>query len=838
MILNILAVAVAMALLPTLAIGSSGVQYVGVSFGRNVFSCSSVPNADYCDDFSSDSIAAGDWSNVSSDFSIADDVLTLAASVSPGEQTMRHTPGSVDAVTLENNNCQFFSLVAIDNDSAPGFVMRSSTSTFSSSDRVDFLIAEDFEPQALHVRTSGTGGGLEDAITPFLPSINKNIWIGACIEGSGASTTISVYDFGSNIPGTDKDTFGQFLVGVLELDGSPSVTNSPTYAGIRNWSDGQILSTDVRVEAWYAFNTQVIATPAMVTGITTANRSAEVSVVPADYLFSVLNGGSGSFDWSAAVFGTPSDCDDGAPTVTDWVSVKTPTSGTTLIAGSPDTITLEFLTGDTCDIGVHTAVVRVTGSNGSPTEVVPLTIDISVNLTVTAASGGDGANIYIVDGGTGNQSGDDWSNAMASLPTIQPSNRGDTFWISDGSYGSIIIEVGDSGSTEWIFFKKAIESSHGPATGWNSSYGDGVAVFSRIRIYSDYIHIDGQVGGGFGSWDSGHGFKVTNTAGRLIETGPASGPYNHVTIEHTEVVHTVWNSPAMDGVYLYKVDDTILRNMWIHEIGRNPYYVTGGAFNGSARHLLEQSFIARSTSRIDPEHGELVALFNNVTDAKIVNNQFADWRSTGGIIYWGGNDDTIFCGNTIFVEQQGFGTSSIAGWTSGQSGTPDSNLGPPFDVIVFNNTVYGINFKSAGGMFQAGGYGAGVSIYNNIYDTIETPEFNPGTFPGRFRMLGDRVDFNYFRDTPNNSNEATIWHDESDETNGQGDHGSGAIMTDASNFDFTIVRATDDGITSSEADVLQPGGSVNLGSVCDVDAAGNTRGADGTWDRGAYEYVE
>lgn len=34
------------------------------------------------------------------------------------------------------------------------------------------------------------------------------------------------------------------------------------------------------------------------------------------------------------------------------------------------------------------------------------------------------------------------------------------------------------------------------------------------------------------------------------------------------------------------------------------------------------------------------------------------------------------------------------------------------------------------------------------------------------------------------------------------------------------------------------GGGTSLGSPYDVDSYGNTRGADGTWDRGALKYVE
>ncbi len=52
-------------------------------------------------------------------------------------------------------------------------------------------------------------------------------------------------------------------------------------------------------------------------------------------------------------------------------------------------------------------------------------------------------------------------------------------------------------------------AAHGPETGWNATYGDGQAVFSGdISIWTDNWTIDGVVGGGPGSWRSGHGFRV------------------------------------------------------------------------------------------------------------------------------------------------------------------------------------------------------------------------------------------------------------------------------------------------------------------------------------------
>ena len=114
------------------------------------------------------------------------------------------------------------------------------------------------------------------------------------------------------------------------------------------------------------------------------------------------------------------------------------------------------------------------------------------------------ANHYVRQGASGN--GNDWSNAYGSLPSTLV--RGDTYYVADGSYGGYGFNDADSGTT-LITIKKATASDHGTSTGWQSSFGDGQVIFtSTISFSSGYYVLDGQTGGGPGSWKSGFGFKV------------------------------------------------------------------------------------------------------------------------------------------------------------------------------------------------------------------------------------------------------------------------------------------------------------------------------------------
>ena len=71
-----------------------------------------------------------------------------------------------------------------------------------------------------------------------------------------------------------------------------------------------------------------------------------------------------------------------------------------------------------------------------------------------------------VSGGTG---------AYKALPATLV--RGDTYYIADGSYPSYTVDDAVSG-TIVITIKKATTSAHGTENGWDSSYGDGQAVFT------------------------------------------------------------------------------------------------------------------------------------------------------------------------------------------------------------------------------------------------------------------------------------------------------------------------------------------------------------------------
>lgn len=145
------------------------------------------------------------------------------------------------------------------------------------------------------------------------------------------------------------------------------------------------------------------------------------------------------------------------------------------------------------------------------------------------------ADLYVREGASGTTCADWGSNACASAATAEALiARGQTIWVADGNYGIVTFDVMNSGTTR-ITVKKATISAHGTSTGWLDTYGDGVGVWTKTTFLSDYWTFDGVTGGGPGSWTSGHGFQFVhasdNTDGVFVDL--FGDPRDHITFRHT-----------------------------------------------------------------------------------------------------------------------------------------------------------------------------------------------------------------------------------------------------------------------------------------------------------------
>lgn len=441
------------------------------------------------------------------------------------------------------------------------------------------------------------------------------------------------------------------------------------------------------------------------------------------------------------------------------------------------------------DLGISRAV--------SPTRLVwPLVLIALTPFGLTAAD------CYIRAGGTGTASCPaDWSVARDDLPATL--TRGNTYYVADGNYGNYTFNDAASGST-LITIKKAIVADHGTETGWLDTYGDGQAVFSVLLFDQPYYTFDGVTGGGPGSWKTNFGFKITTpTAGtKLIRIDQ---PATNITIRHTELAHRGTSGPdtADDGLYIGvpvggNVTNITVSYCYLHDFRRVP--VLTRRLDGM---VFEYCWVARNESTA-AQHSEAWSgeLSDNVT---IRYSVWEDIEGTG-VILMGADNPT----GTDSHGWEIYGNVFVYTPTSDRSGITNGIIGSWAGYNVTNVKIYNnafINFtKDLGGarfgfFASPGGTVVGVEARNNIWIA--------GTNANHIGV--NTLSHNSYYDT------ATTDSGTGTETGLTGDP-----LVDWVNENYHLLAATTAGTT--------------LLSPYDTDSDGNTRGADGTWDRGAFEF--
>lgn len=131
--------------------------------------------------------------------------------------------------------------------------------------------------------------------------------------------------------------------------------------------------------------------PSMSLSTSTLSPASAESAIPTDTVMTIANAGGGMMDWSVSRTSID-DCNGATAGGADWVSLS-PTSGTDVISGSPQTITVDY-SDDTCTNAEspHVAEFEFTSSD---TTNDPLTLTIT-RTTTTAGGGGNAPDVSLV----------------------------------------------------------------------------------------------------------------------------------------------------------------------------------------------------------------------------------------------------------------------------------------------------------------------------------------------------------------------------------------------------------------------------------------------------------
>ena len=386
-------------------------------------------------------------------------------------------------------------------------------------------------------------------------------------------------------------------------------------------------------------------------------------------------------------------------------------------------------------------------------------------------------NNYVRSDASGAETGTDWDSAFKNLPSTLI--RGDTYYIADGSYSSYTFNDSASGTTE-ITIKKAISTDHGTDTGWDSSYGDGTATFSgTLSFTTPYWILNGQTRGS--DWKGDYGFKIDTGQAKGISI--TTGGTTNITVQYTEIdgVGNSDSGTANDLIYITQSGNNFtIQYSYLHDSARVPFL-----FRNVTNGLIEYCYIARNEST-PGEHSEGISADNGTDNWIVRHNIWEDIEGTGIIIFVG--DAWEIYGNVFFETgiADGLGGNGAIGTWAGYAVT---------NTKVYNNTFVDLTGHNTAVWFSTGA--SGNVAYNNLWYGSSAINFAQVTH-----------DYNVFEGTEGEGNEQIISSDP---------------FTGYLSDDFHLSAATDNG-------------KHDLGSPYNIDMDGKTRGEDGTWDRGAFEY--
>lgn len=420
---------------------------------------------------------------------------------------------------------------------------------------------------------------------------------------------------------------------------------------------------------------------------------------------------------------------------------------------------------------------------------------------------GEAGPVYVRDGGTGD--GSAWDNALDVLPATL--SRDAVYYVADGSYAAYTFNDATDG-TKVIEVCKATVADHGTDTGWLDTYGDGAAAFASVSFTTSHWDFDGATGGGPGSWTSGFGFTFSNAAGSAIEFISVSGSAANVTIRHVscaQVGDTEATDQQADCLYIPdaagSVSDITFEYAYIDNISGLPFFLREG--DGLIIQYVYTGNICGMSVNDPNDHCEAL-VEHGYNDVHFRWNYIAESPSSGGYVKNDveASDDVRIYGN---VFSDGFAINCNTGTCDGWR--------------VFNNTFHHMGAGPVGG----DGTETNVLFYNNIMVHFDEMGF-----------MWDTHDYNWF------SNDAGLRCDMNAGANENIVNSGGCDTVTETSNPFVDVNGSDpeDWVLTS-ALAGQSGTNVcTLTGECageiryDEDMFGNTRGEDGTWDRGAMEF--
>lgn len=391
------------------------------------------------------------------------------------------------------------------------------------------------------------------------------------------------------------------------------------------------------------------------------------------------------------------------------------------------------------------------------------------------------AEIYTVSPtGSGDRSGSDWNNCL-DWSTIE-FNRGDTYYLMDGSYNSTTFSTEENGALIAIIKCGNGDGICETIDGYMSSNHDEQSIFTGGLYWrsSDWL-LDGMERNNEDwSESSAYGFGVDNglsgNGASLLEVGSFDdGPFDNITIRYVSAYY----DDVLGGEDVSENLNHGLRGI--------------GPTNLTMEHCHIQNISWKAAVFLRSTDGPIVVRYNyfeNINKKELISalgtnnvvfayNYCRNVAGTGALVADDSSHWDIY-GNVFWSPDPSYTfTDVIMGTWTGDHPSRNETLN---NWRIYNNTFHQMNGATA---IQIQ-HGAGNEVRNNLF-------------------LGFASSINGSLIESNNMHDAPL-----------------GLVIDAAGGEFHLSEATEAGWT--------------LPSPFDQDLDGNTRGSDGHFDIGAYEY--
>jgi len=435
---------------------------------------------------------------------------------------------------------------------------------------------------------------------------------------------------------------------------------------------------------------------------------------------------------------------------------------------------------------------------------------------------------YVRKGATGTASGADWTNActdFSGVCGVGSLSRGCTYYVATGTYtGGYTFTVATSGTT-LITILGATVASHGTATGWSSSFsvsaadGGAQATFSNPNFAFTTNHwiFDGVVPTSL--WDqtcADYGFKfAANNDWDIVLGAGVGNTYTDFKVSHGCFPSTA-SSVDAEKEFLTTGDSlqagatsnvTISHSLFTGWQGL--MFMKSNGIGATFTGWILEYNVALNAWSSSNHHGEMVDPDSAAANGTIVRyNLFLGHSSVSGT---DGSTGTIVANNSSFTNGWVYG-NVFDGQLVGNGIVTGTSTGAMSSTNIYNNDV--VNYNPAinpNSAFCGTVQTSGVTVQNNL-------NYNGNGSVGN----GCTNDWNAYFTTSNTPSE----------THGQ--TGSGNPFVNSASFNYNLTTDTTAGLAITNWSTLPAGCTVGVNCL-NIDAAGVTRGANGTIDRGALQ---